>query len=99
MTRVEKYSRYRKDIANMKVESFSSKKEATEMIENSTGNKVGYEEVIDIHNLYNSGELKVTKKHSINLRKDQIIYCVVAILCIAIILIGIIFVGIDLWGK
>lgn len=99
MTRVEKYSRYRKDIANMKVESFSSKKEATEKIENSLNNKVGYEEVIGILRIYNNGEEHVNKKHSIHLRKDQIIYCIVAILCIAIILMGLILVGIDLWGK
>lgn len=99
MTRVEKYRRYREDIANMKVETFSSKKKVVDKIEKGEGKKVGYENVMDIHDIYDNGHNQPKKRRTIRIKKYQIIYCSIAILIIAIILFALILVGINLWGN
>lgn len=98
MTRVEKYRRYREEIANMKVEKFSSKHEASKKIGDvSSNSKVGYEDVMIVHNLYDENIEITPKKHHLHLRLDQILYVLIAFLIIAIILIGIIFTGMKIW--
>ena len=62
MTRVEKYRRYREEISNMKFDSFSVKREATSKFDQSSDNLLDYEKVMDIHEIYNNGEIQFKKK-------------------------------------
>lgn len=103
MTRVEKFREYRRKIANMKLESFSSKKEAFEQVEKIRETKQNsaydYDDLMEVHDIYDTFGDNVKKKHSIRIRKDQIVYVSIAIFIIAIIIIGIVLVGIKIWGN
>lgn len=101
MTRVEKYHRYREEISNMKVENFSTKKEVSSQIEKDDYHTkvISYDKVMDIFDIYDTDATNKKHKRLFHLRKDQIIYCLIATIIILIILIPMIFIGIDLWGK
>lgn len=102
MTRVEKYRRYREEISNMKFESFTQKKEASEQVEkkhkSDFGSKLNYEEVMEIHEVYEENEEKSKKIKLIPFTKYEIIYSVIAILLFVIILLALIFTGKKIWG-
>ncbi|MBQ0009353.1 MAG: hypothetical protein KBS97_03675 [Firmicutes bacterium] len=97
MTRVEKYRRYREEIANMKFETSSSKKTMSQqigrMVGNSDSSKLNYEQVLDIFDSYDPDAKNTKKRHHIKLRKSQIIYWSVASVIIIGLLIGIIIVA------
>ena len=103
MTRVEKYRRYRQEIANMKFEESSSKQKlVNEQIrkDSSYDNKViGYESVMNVFDSYDTNGKNQKHKHSFRIRKDQVRYCLVAVSVLSVLLVGIILVGINLWGK
>lgn len=97
MTRVEKFHRYREEIAHMKFESVSNKKTISQEIErlcdDNDSSKLGYEQVINVLDSYDpDGE---TPKHHrvIKFRKRQIVYWSVAAIVIVSLLIGIIVVA------
>lgn len=81
MTRVEKFHRYREEIANMKVENFTEKKitsDQVEMMIDSKGSKN-----LDCDEIYTAYNLDGKKtKFSLNLRISQLIYFVIA--CVVI---------------
>lgn len=101
MTRVEKYRRYREQISNMKFEVFTKKSNAAKQIErihdSNRGNKLGYEEVMEIQKVYDT-DAKTHKKHVFKFRKQQFFYCLIAFLVIAIILIALIKTGFEVFG-
>ena len=101
MTRVEKYRRYRQEISNMKFETFSEKREVAEQVDKihnpRTGNKLNYEEVMDINDAFNKGEVKFKKRRLINLTKYEIFYYLIAFGIIAIFVVGLIVTGILTW--
>lgn len=103
MTRVEKYRRYREEIANMKVENFSSKSEAAKQVDKITSltgdNKIGFEDVMGIREIYAENDEITKKTHRFHLREDQIIYLLVCFLIGAILLVSLIVTGINVWGK
>ena len=103
MTRLEKYRQYREDISNMKFETYTQKREASEAIDklrdNKSGNKLNYEEVMMANDVFDSGEIKFKKRKLINLTKYEIFYCLIAIIIISLIVVGLIVSGIKLWGK
>ena len=100
MTRVEKFRRYREEIANMKFETSSNKKTMSEeigrMVGNREGSKLNYEQVLDIFDSYDPDAKNTKKRHHIKLRKNQIIYWSVASVVIIGLLIGIIVVAVNL---
>ena len=100
MTRVEKFRRYREEIANMKFESSSSKKTLSETIErmcvDNDSSKLKYEQVLDVFDTYDPDAKNTIKKHHIKLRKNQIIYWSIASVVILALLIAIIVVGSNL---
>ena len=103
MTRVEKYRRYREEIANMKFESSSSKKTVSESVgkirdinETST---LDYMEVLNAFEIYDTEGKETKKHHKFHIRKNQIIYCVIAFIVIVILILLIVLKGIDLWKK
>ena len=104
MTRVEKYRRYRQEISNMKFETFTQKREASETIDKlhdkRLGNKLNYEQVMAVNEVFDEGEaIKLKKRRSINLTKYEIFYCLIAFVVIALLVAGLIISGIKLWGK
>ena len=100
MTRVEKYRRYREEISNMKIESFTAKKEAADQVEkfqyDATTKKLNLEQVMEVHEVYDNNE-QVSKKinHYQISRFEKKLY-LIAFLIIAIILIALIFTGINI---
>lgn len=100
MTRVEKYRTYREEIANMKIESFSSKKVVSQRIEricnDNESSKLGYDEVLKVFDVYDSDAKKVKKHINLRLKKSQIIYLLVATIVIVGLLIGVIVTGLKL---
>ena len=97
MTRVEKYRTYREEIANMKIENFSSKKVTSQKIEririDNDSAKLGYDEVLNAFDIYDTDAKKVKTKYRVHLRKAQIVYLVVATVVIVGLLIGVIITG------
>lgn len=102
MTRVEKYRRYREEISNMKFETFSTKKEAANQIEklhsSSSGNKLAYEDVMEVHAVYEKNKSKIKRFRLVPLTKFEIIYSLIAIFIILIILVALIYTGNKIWG-
>ena len=100
MTRVEKFRRYREEIANMKFESSSNKKTLSErierMCEDNDSQKLDYEQVLDVFDTYDPDAKNVKKRIHIKLRKSQIIYWSIASAVIIGLLIGIIAVAANL---
>lgn len=100
MTRVEKYRTYRKEISNMKFETFSQKKLAAEQLEElhneNLGSKLNYEQVMVVHDVFNDGEEKHKKRRLINLTKYEILYYLIAFCIFVIILVALILTGIKL---
>lgn len=103
MTRVEKYRRYRQEIANMKFEDSSSKQKLVndEIRKDSLyDNKlVGYESVMNVYDSYDTNGKNQKHKHSFRIRKDQVRYCLIAASVLTVLLVGIILVGIKIWGN
>ena len=101
MTRVEKYRRYRQEILNMKFETFSEKREVAEEVDKvhnpKVGNKLNYEEVMDINDKFDQGEIKFKKRRLINLTKYEIFYYLIAFGIIAILVVGLIVTGLLTW--
>ena len=97
MTRVEKFRRYREEIANMKFESSSSKKVMSEeigrMCDNNESSKLNFEQVLDIFDTYDPDAKNTKRRRHIKLRKSQVIYWPVAAIVILGLLIGIIIVA------
>ena len=102
MTRTEKYRRYRNEILNMKFETFTVKREASETLDklhdNRLGNKLNYEQVMTANEVFNEGDVKFKKRRCINLTKYEIFYYLIAALVIAGLVAGLIISGIKLWG-
>ena len=100
MTRVEKFHRYREEIANMKFETQSNKKTISEKIDrmcsNSDTSMLNYEQVLNVFDSYDPDAKNNKKRHHIKLRKNQIIYWSIASAVIIGLLVGIIVVGIKL---
>lgn len=100
MTRVEKFRRYREEIANMKFETSSNKKTMSEeigrMVGNREGSKLNYEQVLDIFDSYDPDAKNTKKRHHIKIRKNQIIYWSVASVVIIGLIIGIIVIAVNL---
>lgn len=84
MTRVEKFRRYREEIANMKVEDFSEKKLTAKKVSKIRESKsLTYHDIADVYQLDES-------KHSslgFRLSKDQILYLVVAFATITLLVV------------
>lgn len=103
MTRVEKYRKYRREIANMKVDSFSSKKEALEQVEKIRETKSSsvydYDDLMEVHEIYGKDVENIKSRKRIRVTKYQVCYLLIAIFIIAIIMIATILVGIKVWGK
>ena len=102
MTRVEKYRRYREEISNMKFENFTQKKEASGQVEKIRNtdfeSKLNYDEVMEIHEVYEENDEKVKKTKFMPLTKYEIVYSLIAILLFVIILLALIFTGRKIWG-
>ena len=102
MTRVEKYRRYREEIANMKFESSSSRKTISEKIERIRGgnesSKLNYEQVLNVFGTYDS-DAKINKTRHFRLKKSQVIYWSIASVVILGLLIAIIVVACNMWGN
>jgi len=102
MTRVEKYRRYRNEISNMKFETFTHKKEVAKEIEkihyDTTGNKLNYEQVMIVHELFDEGEVNFKRKKIIGLTKYEIFYFIIALFIVIIMIVSLVLVGIKLWG-
>jgi hypothetical protein len=86
----------------MKFETFTQKREASETIEKlhgkRLGNKLNYEEVMAVNEVFDEGEVvKFKKRRSINLTKYEIFYCLIALIVIALLVAGLIITGIKLW--
>lgn len=100
MTRVEKYRRYREEIANMKFESASSKKTMSikigRMCDNNDSSKLNYEQVINLFDTYDPDAKNTAKRRNFRLRKSQIIYWSIASVVILGLLIGIIVTAVNL---
>ena len=100
MTRVEKYRRYREEIANMKFESSSSKKTMSikigRMCDNNDSSKLNYEQVLNLFDTYDPDAKNTAKRHHIKLRKSQVIYWSIASVIILGLLIGIIITAVNL---
>ena len=103
MTRTEKYRQYREEISNMKFESFTQKREASETIEKlhdtKASNRLNLEQVLIANEVFDEGEIKFKKRRLINLTKYKIFYLLIAALVIVILVIGLIISGLKLWGK
>ena len=103
MTRTEKYRQYREEISNMKFESFTQKREASETIEKlhdtKASNRLNLEQVMIANEVFDEGEIKFKKRRLINLTKYEIFYFLIATLVIVALVIGLIVTGINLWGK
>ena len=101
MTRIEKYRQYREEISNMKFETNSQKKEASETVEklhsSKLGNKLNYEQVMIANEVFDEGEIKFKKRRLINLTKYEIFYYLIALIIIAILVTGLIISGIKTW--
>lgn len=103
MTRTEKYRQYREEISNMKFESFTQKREASDTIDKLTdarlGNKLNLEQVMIANEVFDEGEVKFKKRRLINLTKYEIFYFLIASIIIIALVIGLVISGIKLWGK
>ena len=102
MTRVEKYHRYRIEIANMKFETLTTKNKVSKEVEKihnpNLGNKLNYEQVMNVHEAYDESDTKLKRKRLICLTKYEIFYYSIALLFIVAIIVSLILVGIKLWG-
>lgn len=100
MTRVEKYRRYREEIANMKFENSSTRKTLSETIErmcvDNDSQKLKYEQVLDVFDSYDPDAKSTKRKHHFTLRKSQITYYSIAGAVILALVIAIIVVASNL---
>jgi len=95
MTRVEKYRRYRNEISNMKFETLTTKKEVSMQVsqlqKEGYSNKLNYEQVMNVHEVYVDEPLKVKKRQLLRLTKYEIFYlllsCSIILILIAAILL------------
>ena len=103
MTRTEKYRQYREEISNMKFETFTQKREASDAIEKLNGKrnskKLNYEEVMEANEVFNEGEVQLKKRRIIKLTKYEIFYYLIACSLILLLVIGLIISGVSVWGK
>jgi len=102
MTRIEKYRKYREEISNMKFDVLTQKKEAAEQINKlhnfSSGKLLNYEEVMEVHEVFDDKNTNAKHKKYLLLTKFEIIYSLIAFIAIVIILVAAILVGNHLWG-
>ena len=102
MTRTEKNRQYREEISNMKFESFTQKREASDTIDKlhnkHLGNKMNFNDVMTANEVLDTSEVKFKKRRLINLTKYEIFYYSIALLFIVAIIVSLILVGIKLWG-
>ena len=103
MTRTEKYRQYREEISNMKFESFTQKREASDTIDKlhnkHLGNKMNFNDVMTANEVLDTREVKIKKRRLINLTKYEIFYFLIALGIITILVLGLIISGLNLWGK
>ena len=103
MTRTEKYRQYREEISNMKFETFSQKREASEAIEKlpgaKSGKKLNYNQVMEANEIFDEGEVKFKKRRLINLTKYEIFYYLIAATVFVALVVGLIVSGLTLWGT
>ena len=103
MTRTEKYRQYREEISNMKFETFSQKREASETIEKlhdtRSGKKLNYSQVMEANEIFEQGEVKFKRRRQINLTKYEIFYYLIAATVFVALVVGLIVSGVILWGK
>ena len=101
MTRIEKYREYRKEISNMKFETFSQKRKVSQEIEkvhdSEFGSKLNYEQVMNIHEVYDSNQTISKQNRRFALTKYEIFYYLIALSFIAVMIVALIFVGIKQW--
>ena len=101
MTRTEKYRQYREEISNMKFESFTQKREASDTIDKlhnkHLGNKMNFNDVMTANEVLDTSEVKFKKRRLINLTKYEIFYYLIAFGIIAILVAGLIVTGILTW--
>ena len=97
MTRVEKYRQYREEISNMKFEDFSQKREASKQVEELYGNRVdeklNFEDIMVVHEVFDKTELKTKNKRLINLTKYEIFYYLIAIIFVVVIIAAMVIVS------
>lgn len=101
MTRVEKYRRYREEISNMKIESFTSKKNAATQVERFQADgtsKLNLEQIMEVHEAYDNNDEVSKKKNPYKISRFETKIYVIAFSIIAIILIALILTGIKLRG-
>lgn len=101
MTRVEKYHRYRNEIANMKFETLTTKSKVSKEVDKihnpNLGSKLNYEQVMYVHEAYDESDTKLKKKRLICLTKYQIFYYSVALIFLLIMIAILILVGLKTW--
>ena len=101
MTRTEKYRQYRKEIANMKFESFSEKNETSKKIENIHGNfssnKLNYEEVMIVQESIADKSVNFKRKKFFSLTKYEIFYFLIVLGVVIILSVLLVLTGIKLW--
>lgn len=103
MTRVEKYRKYRSEIANMKTSNFSSKKEAFDQVEKIHDEKSGsgydYDNLMEVYDIYKTDDEDQKQKKAFKVNKYKLFYVLIAIFIIAIIIVLLVITGINIWGK
>ena len=101
MTRVEKYHRYRIEIANMKFETLTTKskvsKEIDKLHNHDVGSKLNYEQVMNVHEVYDDSDTKLKKRKLICLTKYEIFYYFIALIFLLGMIIALILVGLNTW--
>ena len=100
MTRTEKYRQYRKEIANMKFESFSEKNETSKKVEKVHGvlnNKLNYEQVMIVQESIGDKTVNFKRKKLLGLTKYEIFYFLIALVVVIILGVLTILTGIKLW--
>lgn len=98
MTRVEKYRRYREEISNMKFEKVSEISEASKQVKKLCGNraneKLDFESVMVVHEVFEKDQLTQKNKRLINLTKYEISYYLVAIIFVVIVIAAMVIISI-----
>ena len=101
MTRIEKYREYRQEISNMKFETFSQKREVSHKVgkvhDSDLGSKLNYEQVMNIHEVYDSAQIESKRNYHFPFTKYEIFYYLFALSFIAVMIVALILVGINQW--
>jgi len=101
MTRTEKYRQYRNEIANMKFDTFSPKKEVSKEVDkvhsDAYGSKLNYEQVMLVQETINGEEVNFKRKKLIGLTKYEIFYFLIFIFFVILLTVLLIISGTKLW--